>query len=261
MRKILFFSDSHCGNDAGLSPIDDSFLSPNTRDIQIAFYEWFYRSIKENGPYDGMFALGDLTDGEGKKGQLDTYLTNVDKQADCAASIIDGIGIERNHIWLVRGTPFHTAGVLEYEDLVAQKLGGGCTVENIAKRRIEGWNIHAKHVSGRSDIPYGQGTPLLKELDRLEGEAFREEKEAPDVIARGHVHYQALVSKHHRQAFNCPALELPLDGTNSRRYSAAEYDVGFVVGYFEEGNNMPYLDPIIMPLRLIKDNGYECVNW
>ncbi len=259
MRKILFLSDPHCGNDAGLAPPTDDFLSPNTRDIQLQFANWFFPALKEYGPYDGVMALGDLVDGEGKKGTMDTYLTKIDRQADCAAEILTITGVDSDHIWIVRGTPFHTAGILEYEDLVANKLG--CTCENVQKKCIEGWNVHGKHVLGRSDLPYGQGTPLMKELNRLENEAFREDKDAPDVIARGHVHYDSLVKKHNRQAFACPALELPLDGTNSRRYSSAEYDVGFVVGYFEKGARIPQFESVIMPLRLIKEGDYECVTW
>lgn len=258
MRKVLFLADLHCGNDAGIAPPTRDFLSPNTGYIQETFWNWYDPEIKKYGPYDAVFVMGDVTDGEGKKGTMDTYLTKMDRQADCAAEVISRVGVDPQYIYMVRGTPFHTNGVLEYEDLVANKLG--CPVANVQKREIEGWKIHTKHVSGRSDIPYGQATPLLKELTRLESEAFRESKDAPDIIARAHVHYETLVRKHNRQAFDCPALELPLDGANSRRYSSWEYDVGFEVGYFER-DRLPIIQSVIMPLRLIKEGGYECVNW
>lgn len=258
MRKILFFADSHCGNDAGLALPTRDYLSPNTGEIQEEFWKWFDEAITTRGPFDGSFIMGDVVDGEGKKGTLDTYLTNIQRQADCAAEILEYLKIPPDKMWMVRGTPFHTNSVLEYEDLVANRLG--CSIQNVQKREIEGWKVHTKHVSGRSDTPYGQATPLLKELDRLEGEAFRESKDAPDVIARAHVHYDCLARKHNRQVFDCPCLELPLDGANSRRYSSQEYDVGITIGYFERGR-LPLFESVIMPIRLVKDGGYECVNW
>lgn len=256
MRKVLFIADTHCGNVAGLAP--PGYRCDKLRDLQEQFYSWFVAERNKYGPYDACVALGDLTDGEGKKGTLDTFETDIKRQQEAAALIIADCGVPADKIFIVRGTPFHTNGALEYEDRVAEIVG--CSIKDVQKIEVEGWKIHGKHVSGRSDIPYGQGTPLLKELTRLEAQAFRDDADAPDVIARGHVHYEALVRKHNRQAFNCPALELPLDGANSRRYSAWEYDVGFDVGYFEVGK-LPLILPIIMPLKLIDDGGYQCLEW
>jgi len=256
MRKILFLADLHCGNIAGIAP--PGYRCDAVREIQEIFWDWYIRELATNGPYDACFVMGDVVDGEGKKGTLDTFETNIKRQAEAAALVIQEAHVPPEYIYMVRGTPFHTNGVLEYEDITADILK--CSIKNVQKREIEGWKVHTKHVIGRSDIPYGQGTPLYKELDRLEGEAFREIKDAPDVLLRAHVHYEALVRKHGRQAGNVPCLELPLDGANSRRYSSAEYDVGFEVGHFSR-DRMPFIEPIIMPLKLVKDGGYECVTW
>lgn len=256
MRKILFLADLHCGNIAGIAP--PGYRSDAVREIQETFWNWFISELDAHGPYDGVFVMGDVVDGEGKKGTLDTFETNIQRQAEAAAEVIKAARVEPDFIWMVRGTPFHTNGTLEYEDITAKILG--CSIKNVQKREIEGWKVHTKHVIGRSDIPYGQATPLLKELDRLEGEAFKEEKDAPDIIARAHVHYDCLTRKHFRQAFDCACLELPLDGANSRRYSSAEYDVGFEIGHFER-DRLPFIEPVVMPLRLIKDEGYQCVTW
>ena len=256
MRKILFLADLHCGNIAGIAP--PGYRSDAVREIQETFWDWFTRELEAHGPYDGLFVMGDVVDGEGKKGTLDTFETNIKRQAEASAEVIRMANVPADKIWMVRGTPFHTNGVLEYEDLVADILQ--CSIKNVQKRTVEGWKVHTKHVASRSDIPYGQGTPLLKELARLESEAFREAKDAPDVVARAHVHYSALVRKHHRQVFTCSCLELPLDGANSRRYSSAEYDVGFEVGHFEAGR-LPFIESVTMPLRLVKEGGYEEVSW
>ena len=256
MRKVLFLADLHCGNIAGIAP--PGYRSDAVREIQETFYDWYTRELHAHGPYDAVFVMGDVVDGEGKKGTLDTFETNIQRQAEAAALVIQEACVDPEYIWMVRGTPFHTNGVLEYEDITADILG--CSIKNVQKREIEGWKVHTKHVASRSDIPYGQGTPLYKELDRIESEAFREQKDAPDLIMRAHVHYEALVRKHNRQAGNCPCLELPLDGANSRRYSSWEYDVGFNIGYFEP-DRIPFIEPIIMPIKLVKEGGYEEATW
>lgn len=256
MRKILFLADLHCGNIAGIAP--PGYRCDAVREIQETFWDWYIETLEKHGPYDGVFVMGDVVDGEGKKGTLDTFEPNIQRQAEAAAAVIRASNVPADKIWMVRGTPFHTNSVMEYEDITASILN--CSIQNVQKKEIEGWKVHTKHVAGRSDTPYGQATPLLKELDRLEGEAFKEKKDAPDVIARAHVHYDCLAKKHQRQVFDCPCLELPLDGANSRRYSSQEYDVGIVVGYFEQGR-LPLFESYTMPLRLIKDGGYECVTW
>lgn len=99
----------------------------------------------------------------------------------------------------------------------------------------------------------------MKELARLEHESFRDEKDAPDIILRGHVHYSAMVGKHGRLAISCPALQLPISESNGRRYSAWEYDVGFGVLELEEGRE-PLYRPVLMEINLVKEDGYKCVN-
>lgn len=254
MAKILITSDYHAGNIGGLTP--KGYQVDWAKKVQSTFWKWWIDAVGQHGPYDFHISLGDLVDGEGKKGTLDTIITNVARQAEAAAEILRSTGVPAKRTYLVRGTPFHTNGSLEYEDMVADEYG--CSVESVQKVEVEGCRIHARHVSGRSDIPYGQGTPLLKTLARLEAEAFRDHKNAPDVILTGHVHYSAIVSKHGRWAISVPCLELPISDANGRRYSSWEYDVGFNVIEIQPGRT-PAIQTVIMPMRLIKDDGYRKV--
>lgn len=255
MARILVTSDYHCGNVGGLAP--PGYQVDWAAKVQSTFWKWWVSEIARYGPYDHHLVLGDLVDGEGKKGTLDTVITDVGLQAEAAAKILASTGVAPDKTYLTRGTPFHTNGALEYEDLVADEYG--CDVKSVQKLKIGGCRIHARHVSGRSDIPYGQGTPLLKTLSRLESEAFRDHKDAPDIILTGHVHYSAIVSKHGRWSISVPCLELPISDANGRRYSSWEYDVGFNVIEVEPGRE-PSIRTIIMPLRLIKDDGYKVVK-
>lgn len=254
MRRGIVISDLHCGNKWGLTA--EGYCTDENRDIQGVFRKWFINKLSEYGPFDFLLGLGDFTDGEGKKGVLDTTITDTGKQAECAEKILKMTGVNPANMFLVRGTPFHSNGVTEYEDKIAVDLR--CSIKDTQKLEIEGWKIHTRHVVGRSDIPYGQGTPLLKELARLEHEAFRDSKLAPDIVFRGHTHYSCYVGKHGRMVINCPCLELPLSSANGRRYSAWEYDVGFGVLTLEEKKE-PIWQPVIMEINLVHDSTYECV--
>jgi hypothetical protein len=256
MKRGLIISDIHAGNKWGLTA--PGYRTDENREIQEIFWNWYVMHLKKYKPFDFCIGLGDFTDGEGKKGILDTSIPDINKQAECASKAILESGVKSEHIYLVRGTPFHSNGTSEYEDKIATDIG--CTIKDTQKVEIEGWKIHSRHVVSRSDIPYGQATPLLKEIARLEHEAFRDKKNAPDIILRGHVHYSCYAGKHGRLAIDLPCLELPLSSANGRRYSAWEYDVGFGVLTLEKGKE-PLYQPVIMEINLVHSGEYECVKW
>ena len=256
MKRGLIATDFHSGNNWGLT--SPKYMRDDLRDIQEKFWNWWVTQLNLYKPFDFGIFLGDMTDGEGKKGTLDTFITDMRKQVDNAEHCLEPTGIDPKKMYIARGTPFHTNGALEYEDKIADDLG--CSIKDTQKLEVEGWKIHSRHVIGRSDIPYGQATPLLKEISRLEHEAFRDNKSAPDIILRGHVHYECHVGKHGRLAADCPCLELPLSSANGRRYSAWEYDVGFAVLTLEEGKQ-PIWQPVIMEIDLVHDSSYDKIDF
>ena len=256
-RRGLVLADTHCGGIGGLTPPGYTIVE-EVRTIQETFWKWFTESLERYAPFDFVLGLGDFTDGEGKKGTLDTAYSNVKKQAEAAAKILRYTEVDPKYIYLVRGTPFHSNGPCEYEDAIGKELG--CSVEDTQKREIEGWKVHTRHVVGRSDISYGQATPILKELARMEQEAFIEGKDAPDIILRGHVHYAMSVNRDGRLAASVPCLDLPIASANGRRYMAWMYTVGFGILDLDEGIE-PIYRPVVMPIRLVHKEGYECVKW
>jgi hypothetical protein len=255
LTKVLILSDIHAGAVCGLCPPE--YYRKDLEEIQSKFWNWYYDKLSLYGPFDFVMGIGDFTDGEGKKGTLGTFITDVRKQAEIASCILKKTGVPGKNIFLVRGTPFHGNGPCEYEDHIADETG--CSIKDTQKVEIEGWKIHNRHVVGRSDIPYGQATPLLKELVRCETEAFRENKEAPDIIIRGHVHYEFELKRDGRMALDCPCLELPLDSANGRRYQAWYYTVGFNVLTLDH-DKAPYNQCVDMPMRIIKDDHYIKVS-
>ena len=252
MSKILVVTDPHCGSTAGLTPPE--FFHKDLEAIEVPFWEWYSTTVPAHGPYDMLIALGDLTDGEGKKGTLDTSITDPRKQAHAAALVLKVANVPTDKIFIVRGTPFHSSGVTEYEDMIREYLPG-VSIKNTQRLCVNGKRIHSRHVIGRSDTNYGQATPLMKEISRLESEAFRQSKDAPDVILRGHVHYESSAGKHGRISIACPCLQLPLSESNGRRYSAFEYDVGIGVLTIERDRPVIW-EPFIMDLRIVKDDDY-----
>lgn len=256
MKRGLLIADLHCGNIGGL--VHPDFYHEEHRENQEAFWDWFSAAVKKWGPFDFLIADGDLTDGEGKKGTMDTIMPNVNNQIKCATRIIESLNIPADKIFLVRGTPFHTNGVLEYEDAIAAALD--CSIKSTQKIKVDGVNIHSRHIVGRSDTAYCQATPLSKELTRLEMQAFKYDCEAPDVIVRAHVHYEQSITRHGRLAIDLPCLELPIGEANGRRYSSFDYDVGFgVLDIYED--RAPIYTPEIMPIALYHDEEYQCVKW
>ena len=256
-KRGIVISDTHCGNVGGLvSPeyFGDSFIRPT----QEKFWNWYTSTIDRYGPFDFCLGLGDFTDGEGKKGSLDTLFTDVRKQAKCAASVIERAGVDPSLTFLVRGSPFHSNGPCEYEDAVAEEIG--CSIKDVQKLDILGWKIHTRHVVGRSDISYGQATPVLKELARMEHEAFLEDKSAPDLTLRGHVHYSIGVMRDGRQVHACPCLCLPIASANGRRYTAWYYTVGLsIVDIYDDME--PVFRPIKMDIKAYHEEGYEKVDF
>jgi hypothetical protein len=226
--------------------------------VQEIFWGWYVHNLAKYGPFDFLIGAGDFTDGEGKKGTLGTAYSDVGKQAEAAVVCIRQAGVDPEHTFLVRGTPFHTNGTGEYEDAIADDLG--CSIRDVQKVWIEGWRIHTRHVVGRSDISYGQGTPLLKELARMEHEAFLEDKQAPDIIIRGHVHYAMSVNRDGRLALCAPCLDLPIDSSNGRRYTAWMYTVGFGILELCAGREPVYY-PVKMPINLVHDQAYQKVQF
>jgi hypothetical protein len=136
MKRGLILSDPHCGNIGGLTPPGFTVVE-EVRAIQETFWNWFTTTLDKYRPFDFVLGLGDFTDGEGKKGTLDTAYSNVRKQAEAAAAIFRMAGVDGKHLFLVRGTPFHSVGPGEYEDKIADDLG--CSIKDTQKLDIEGW--------------------------------------------------------------------------------------------------------------------------
>jgi len=238
--KVLVLGDTHAGSDAGLTHPD--YITPEREYAQRPFWDWWQAEIEAVGPVDLALHGGDAVDGEGKKDRLGIIEPNTKKQADMSLA---ALSIIRADAWrMVYGTPYHVTGTYDYEEPVAERLHA--TIKDEQRIRIGDALISDRHVVGRSDTAYGQGTLLFKEVVREIMASIQNDDDDADLIIRHHVHYFFRTDNAKKTAIICPALQLP-GSVYGRKMKAMFYDVGFLVLHFEPGL---HIEKHIMPLRV-----------
>lgn len=257
MIRGVVESDYHCGHVLGLTPPD--WQTKRSAALAGKVWEWRAEELRAIGPVDFHGILGDLTDGPGCKETIGLLTTDVEEQADMAAAAASAV--RAKHRFVCYGTPLHTVSTLSHENLVAKRLG--CEIRETWRLRIGGVRFNFRHVVGRSDVPYGQGTQVAKEIVRDELQALAESYEPADVFARGHAHYFYEVRTALKRAIVCPALELPNpdeDGNiYARKLRTMYYNVGFLLIEIDLKSGEVYIRPRIMPLKLAIPKEYRCL--
>lgn len=260
MHRVLVLSDTHCGSVSGLTPpgwgrADCPWLSP--------FWDWFTSTLKQIGPVDDLIMNGDTVDGEGKKGAAYHLNANVKDQQEMTEEIVDQVKADRRYF--VRGTGFHTDSGLCYEDAIAEAFNTKALDD--LRLEINGRRLHARHVAGRSDTPYGQGTQIAKELTNELMQGSFEGYEPADLIIRSHVHYHYMVgvgdgvSGWPRIAFTTPCLQLrgPKIGPYVRNLRTWLYHVGMTLIEIEKTGEI-FVRPVLFPIDRYMDRSYTCLT-
>jgi hypothetical protein len=253
--RAVIDGDYHCGHVLGLTPPD--WWQKKTLALSRAVWEWRAEELRKIGRVDVHVALGDLVDGPGKKETIGLLTTDMDEQAEMAF-ICAGV-VRAKHRYICYGTPLHTVSTLSHETAVARLLDS--PIRETWRLKMGGKRFHFRHVVGRSDVPYGQGTQVAKEIVREELQALAESYEPAEVFGRGHAHYWYRVETASKTAFICPALELPNpdeDGNiYARKLRTMYYNVGFVLIEIDSTGEV-YIRPRIMPLKLAIRKEYTC---
>lgn len=248
--RIAIIGDTHCGADSGL--LGPERWVKQLEPQQSVFWGWYVNALRELGQIDAAFFMGDMVDGEGKKSNINTIIPNTLDQAESAIEVCEAAGVPGNKMYFVRGTPFHSTGTYNYEDPIAKHFGA--PIEDELYLKIHGLRILLRHVAGRSDTAYGQGTPLFRDsVKDLLDAAIRTEEPA-DLILHGHVHYSAQVTIGKRTAITNPCLQLP-GSVFGRKCRSMYYDVGIGVLDVFSGSDYRYT-PILMPLKPLKGRSY-----
>ena len=244
--RLRFIADTHAGARAGLVP--PRYWSEDMGPLPRAMWEWYVATVAALPRARLCVHVGDMTDGEGKKGTVGLFETDVGKQAGIGAEVVREANAEEYR--LVRGTPFHTDGATAYEDRVADLLGAPIADECYLS--VHGVRIAVRHVVGKSGTPYGQETLLSKERHRDMLDALRTESQDARLIVRGHVHSYQYIEDARHAALIVPCFMWPGFDPYGRTQRAFSYDIGFVDVLIEDDGEIrvrKYLMPWTMTRR------------
>ena len=261
MFRILQTNDMHCGHGLGLTP--PQYQSDVNRDWLGPLWEFYDATLYQIGKVDAHVVNGDAVDGPAEKDTAGMINTDIMVQADMAAEGIKLVRARKRYI--VRGTGYHTDRNMSYEQIVANALN--CDAMDECRLEVNGCRLHFRHVIGRSDTPYGQGTPALKEIVNEMLQSDIEDYDAADVLGRAHTHYAAGVWSANgktgrlKQAYTGAGLQLrgPTQSAFTRRLRTWMYHVGMTLIEIEPSGEA-VVRPIIFPIQLYAPKEYICLK-
>lgn len=250
-REISVFvgGDFHCSHRVGLTPpawqwktdaneiedLESVHQQHKYGRIQAECWKTYKTLLKQTGPFDVAFLMGDLIDGTGERsGGTELITTDRDVQRDMAIQCVQELGAPI--IVGVRGTPYHTGDSEDWEDQVYSyfnaRSGYRAKVGDHEWPRINGVTFDLKHQVGSSAVPHGSWTALGKEW--LWNQLWADAGYSPqaDYIFRGHVHTAIggwrFVGKRRVEVASTPALQAMGSKFGARRCSRL-VDWGFYV--------------------------------
>lgn len=202
-KRLIFIQDTHCGHFTGLTPPEFSAPNQPFHDFRQESWLWFNNMIELMKPFDVAIYNGDLIDGaQTKSGGKELIFTDQLEQVRMAVAIHNKINPVKSIV--IKGTPYHTGQVIDFEADFADRIGSECYDRFLGD--IAGKVFDIRHKIGRSSIPNGRMTPLSRQVlwSRL-----RDERTGikADVIVRAHVHYHIYLEESGVIAFTTHALQ------------------------------------------------------
>ena len=217
-KRVLLLSDSQCGHILGLTPPDFDAIPTDTSGKRYKLYldrrrmwKWFVKKLEPLKPIDILIFNGDAIEGKGdKSGGTELLTTDRVEQTDMATVVIEQV--DAKETYMSYGTPYHAGRYEDWEDIVAANVGaakiGGEDSLSVGWQDVpsDGLIINYRHHVGRSSIPHGKATPLLKQKLWNGLWSLRGEYPLADVIVRSHVHYAFHTWEPGGSCFITPAL-------------------------------------------------------
>ncbi len=247
--RVVHVSDLHCGNVSGVAPPPWA----DTKEWHKPLWEWLQDISKQIGRADALVANGDLIDGPGKRDSSKHLTTDFGKQVKMSVEVLGLFPAHRTFV--VRGTGYHTDSGTAFEDFVADAVH--CEARDELRLKIWESLAHFRHVVGRSDTPYAQGTQDMKELTNEQMQGEMEDYEYADFLGRAHVHYSTGAWRWNsrrgkkQEIVTNPALQLRLPLNESayvRKLRTWMYHVGLTVIDFWK--DAPWVvQPVVCPIR------------
>ena len=233
-KSVFLGSDGHAGHYAGLCPPPWHFKPKGSRPmiaaLQRELWGFFTHEIKQYKRFDAALWVGDMIDGKGQASGS-TELITADRHGQCeiAEAVCRAVPTDVHRI--VRGTGYHTGKEEDFEDVLARNLGA--QISDQAWVEINGLVFNLKHHLGGTSTPYGDGTPIRK--DMLWGDIWAEMEAQPraNVTVRGHTHRCLIVDavgprNTPKYGVTMPALQAAHTKYGARRCSGIVH-FGFIV--------------------------------
>jgi hypothetical protein len=193
-KRVVIFSDSHCGHEFGLTPPawqykDDGHPRiAKAAKFQRALWGFGTEGLDALKPIDILIGNGDAIDGKGEKsGGVEQITTDRLEQCEMAAEFINYA--EAKQVRLLYGTRYHVGKDEDFEQVLVNLVRGDVSVQGHGFFNINGCVLDIKHKVGSSSIPHGRATAISRA--RLWNVLWAEKKRQPkaDIILRSHVHY------------------------------------------------------------------------
>lgn len=195
-KRVVFISDPHCGHKFGLTPpawwaeeeTGDDRLSKH-RTFQRELWGAYAEAIDGLLPIDILVANGDMIDGKGEKtGGTELITTDRLEQVRMAKTVIDTA--RARSVRILYGTGYHVGRDEDFESMLGDivecrdtKVSGHLFLD------VNGLIFDIKHKIGRSAIPHGRVTPLIRAAMWNAMWSIRDRQPKAKVIIRSHVHY------------------------------------------------------------------------
>ncbi len=223
MKRVIAFSDMHCGGLIGLTPQAHwQGLKKESKDnpditkhnkfarLQRALWREFDNLLEKLAPYDVGLFCGDAIDGKGSRsGGTELITTDRNEQVDMAKECIHHVRLKckRRSLKLagVYGTPYHTGEAEDWEAMLIKDCGFE-TFGSHEWPEVNGCVFDIKHKIGSSGIPHGRGTAVLRDMLWNDLWSMSDQQPRADIVLRGHAHYYMGLDTADKMGFVLPAL-------------------------------------------------------
>ena len=233
-KRVLFFADSHCGSNVGLTPPSYQYPlinAPKSEEarrrnkwakLQRECWDWYTAKLKELNPVDKTFLLGDLIDGVGCFSGGTEQITT-DRQVQVAMAIETLELIDTTGMIFTYGTAVHTGKEEDFEAQIADHFNS--KIGSHEWESINGCVFDLKHHQSGTKNPF---TSLYNETTaNLEWATVGEQPKA-DVLVRAHTHKFCLARTEGSIAMTLPALQ-SMGSRYGQRRCTRKVNFGLVV--------------------------------
>jgi predicted MPP superfamily phosphohydrolase len=190
-KRIVAVADFHSGHRAGLTPPAWELRSERGKRqkfarIRTECWTVYAKWAKEHARPDLLVVNGDAIDGDNdRSGGTELIVRDRDEQVEMAEECIKLWKPKR--VCIIRGTAYHGGEDEDWEDVLAQRFGGGAHDHEWFD--VNGVVLDFKHHVGGSQVPHTRLTAISRE--QVWNELWHEAEYAPraDFLLRAHVHY------------------------------------------------------------------------